>query len=92
MDMKNVIKRYNKIMEAIGAEHKTIGTALSEETESFSLKEMVEECEFWYSCYFEKGNVREAMRRSEYDDEVSAWWSESRKLKRFIDKFKPMLA
>ena len=58
MDMKNVIKRYNKIMEAIGAEHRTIGTELSEETESFSLKEMVEECEFWqleFHDYFFRG-------------------------------------
>ncbi|EOI51588.1 hypothetical protein [Enterococcus gilvus] len=80
-------KRFNGIMMTICCEHMTIGTGFSEEPQLKSVKEMVEECEYWLSCYYEGGHTREKMRHEE-EEERKRWRSEVGKLKRFIEAYK----
>lgn len=80
-------KRFNGIMMSICCEHMTIGTDFSEEPQLKSVKEMVEECEYWLSCYYEGGHAREEMRHED-EEERKRWRSEVGKLKRFIEAYK----
>ena len=50
------IKRYNKLMYSIGVDHKTIGTPDAENTEGWSIEDMVSEVLYWRSLFFEEGN------------------------------------
>lgn len=80
-------KRFNGIMMDICCEHMTIGTWFSEEPQLKSVKEMVNECEYQLSCYYESGHAREEMRR-EGKEELNRWRSDVGKLKRFIEAYK----
>lgn len=79
-------KRFNGIMMAICCEHMTIGTSFSEEPQLKSIKEMVAECEYQLSCYYEGGHSRAEMRE-EGKEERDRWRSDVGKLKRFIDAY-----
>lgn len=91
LNMEKAIKRYNDIMYDCGIEHMTIGTNFSSpDTENFTLADMVHEAEYWLSCYYEAGHVRCDDR---FCGEVcyKIWLSETGKLKRFINAYKPFL-
>lgn len=85
---KKAIREYNNIMESIGYEHVTIGTSLSEGTEEWNLRDMVAECDYTLSCYYEEGHANGDMRYSEDEEERAMWKSETRRLKKFIEKYK----
>lgn len=74
-------------MMDICCEHMTIGTRFSEEPQLKSVEEMVKECEYWLSCYYEGGHAREDMRHED-EEERKRWRSEVGKLKRFINAYK----
>ena len=89
-DFEKAVKRYNGIMMDVCAEHVTIGTDFSENTEGWNIRDMVAECDYWLSCYTEGGHSRAEMRYGD-EDERKAWRSETGKLSRFIDAYKPFI-
>lgn len=89
LDMKKAIARYNDIMTCIGYDHVTIGTSLSENTDGWNIRDMVAECDYWLSTYYEGGHCNEEMRHDEYY--LKIWRSETGKLKRFINAYKPFI-
>ena len=82
-DFEKAVERYNGIMMDICVEHSTIGTVYSEGTEGWNIRDMVAECEYWLSTYYESGHSREDLRREDYP----VWRSETGKLKRFIKAY-----
>lgn len=91
LNIESAIKRYNNIMETIGYDHNTIGTKFSESTEGWSIRDMVAECDYVLSCYYEDGHCNAEMRCSEDAEERKMWKSETGKLKRFIEAYKPFI-
>ena len=91
LNMKSAIKRYNGIMGVIGYEHNTINTEFSENTEGWNIRDMVAECDYVLSCYYEDGHCNAALRYSEYEKDRKMWKSETGKLKRFIESYKPFI-
>lgn len=89
-DFEKAKKRYNGIMYALAREHKTIGTDFSEGTQDWNIRDMVSECDYELSTYFEYGHCNEEMRRGdEYERKV--WRSEVGKLQRFIKAYLPYI-
>lgn len=91
LNMESAIKRYNNLMCDLAYEHVTIGTKLSENTNGWNIRDMVAECDYILSTYYEYGHVNEEMRHSYYPEERKAWLSETGKLKRFINAYKPFI-
>lgn len=91
LNMKTAINRYNDIMETIGHEHNTIGTKFSEGTDNWNLRDMVAECDYTLSTYYEDGHCNGDMRYSEDEKERKMWRSETGRLKRFINAYKPFM-
>lgn len=91
LNMKAVIKRYNGIMESIGYEHNTINTKFSENTEDWNIRDMVAECDYILSCYYESGHCNNDLRYSSEPEERKMWKLETGKLKRFIEAYKPFI-
>ena len=91
LNMKSATKRYNDIMERIGYEHNTINTHFSENTDGWNLRDMVAECDYVLSCYYEDGHCNEEMRYSSDPEERKMWKSETGRLKRFIEAYKPFI-
>lgn len=91
VNLESAIKKYNSIMESIGYEHLTIGTIFSENTEKWNLRDMVAECDYVLSCYYEEGHCNAEMKNSEDERERKMWKSETGKLKRFIERYKPFI-
>lgn len=91
LNMVTAINRYNDIMECIGYEHNTINTPLSEGTDTWSLRDMVAECSYVLSTYFEDGHCNCDMRYSDDIDERKTWLSETGRLKRFINRYEPYI-
>ena len=91
LNMETAIKRYNGIMGDIGYEHNQIGTRLSENTDNWNLRDMVAECDYALSCYYEEGHVNGDMRYSEDPEERKIWRSETGKLERFIKAYEPFI-
>lgn len=86
--METVIKRYNALMNAAGAEHMTIGTDFStEDTKGWGISEMVKEAQYWLSTFYESGHVNEMLRDGD-TDEKKEWRSIVGKFQRFIDAYK----
>lgn len=85
--MKSAVKKYNDIMEILGYEHNTIGTSLSENTENWNLRDMVAECDYVLSTYYEDGHVNCDMRFSDYDIERMEWSYEVCMLQYFIKRY-----
>jgi len=90
LNMKRAIERYNDIMGIIGYEHNQIGTCFSENTENWNLRDMVAECDYTLSTYYEDGHCNCDMRYGE-EDEKKMWRSETGKLKRFIKAYEPFI-
>ena len=84
LNMESVIKRYNKLMNTIGKEHRTIGTVFSQGTENFNIADMVNEAEYWLDAFKNEGPG------SNDSDEVKIWKSELGKLSRFIETYKSL--
>lgn len=91
LNMAAAIKRYNNLVESLCYEHCAIGTVLSEGTENWNLRDMVAECDYILSCYYEDGHCNCDLRYSEDEEERKAWRSETGKLRRFIETYKPFI-
>ena len=91
LNLETAIKRYNSIMQSIGYDHLTIGTSLSEDTDGWNIRDMVAECDYVLGTYFEDGHCNAEIRYSDDADDRKAWWSETGKLKRFIEAYKPFI-
>ena len=89
--MKSAIRRYNGIMETIGYEHNTINTRFSEDTDGWNLRDMVAECDYALSCYYEEGHCNADLNLSSDPVERKMWKSETGRLKRFIEAYKPFI-
>ncbi len=90
LNMKSVVKRYNKLMFSIAREHVSIGTEFSEDTEDWNLRDLVSEAQFQYDNYFEGGTVQCAALLGEYGPEdKAAARAEMMRLKRFVDNYGP---
>lgn len=81
--LQTATKQYNKIMNAIGREHLTVGTSLSEGTEHYGIKEMLQECKEQLATYTEWGHCNYDLKQ----ENRKTWISETGKLKRFIQKY-----
>ena len=90
MNFEDAKKRYNDIMYCICREHLTIGETLSEDTENWNIRDMVAECDYQLSTYYEVGHCNEEMRRED-EEGRKMWYSETGKLKRFIEAYKPFI-
>ena len=89
--MKSAIKKYNDIMYSVCYEYKTIGTGYSENTEQWNLRDMVAECDYILSTYYEQGHLNEEMRNSDDANERKMWRSDTGKLRRFINHYDPFV-
>lgn len=83
--LKQATKKYNEIMNLLCYEHKTIGETLSEDTEDWNLRDMVAECDYVLSTYYENGHVNYDLKR----EDPKVWRSEVGRLKRFITHWLP---
>lgn len=87
--LESAIKRYNSIMDDLCYEHNTIGTSLSENTEKWNLRDMIAECDYTLSTYYESGHINGDMRYSDDEYERKLWRSQTGRLRRFIEKYEP---
>ena len=87
LHMDTAIKRYNSIMETIAYEHLTIGTQFSESTDNWNLRDMVAECDYVLSTYYESGHANAEMKH----EDRKTWKSETSKLSRFINTYKQFI-
>lgn len=87
LNMKKATERYNDIMMNICREHLTIETDFSENTDGWNIRDMVAECDYQLSTYYEVGHVNEDLRR----EDRKMWLSETGYLKRFIEAYKPFI-
>ena len=86
--LASALKKYNEIMWDLCREHLTIGTGLSEGTENWNLRDMVAECDYQLSTYYESGHVNcDELKHEDY----KMWRSETGKLKRFIAHWEPYI-
>ena len=90
LNMEAAIKRYNELMDITGYGHHTIGTKHSEGTEGWGLREMVDECAYVLSCYYEGGCCNSDMQYSDDPEERKMWRSHTGKLERFIKTYRPL--
>lgn len=91
LNMESALKRYNNLMYSLGYEHSSIKCTLSENTNEWNLRDMVAECDFILSTYYEVGHCNEEMRHSYNDDERKMWRSDVGKLSRFIKAYEPFI-
>ena len=91
LNMKSAIKRYNGIMQCIGYEYLTIGTNLSEGTANWNIRDMVAECSYLLSTYYDDCHANGELRYSDDESDRKAWASETGKLKRFIAAYVPFI-
>lgn len=83
LNIKRVISTYNNIMTDIGKEYNTFGTKYSEETECWNLRDLVAECDYTLTLYYEDGTVYSEIRETDY----KVWKSDTDRLKRFIKNY-----
>lgn len=95
---QKIVNRWNSVMNDICCEHVTIDTRLSElgthktyydVEEGISVGWMINEAEYWLSCYYESGNVRCDDRFID-EDNYKIWVSETGRLKRLIARLEEM--
>ena len=91
LNIKTAVKRYNSIMGFLGYEHNQIDTLYSENTENWNLGDMVAECDYVLSTYYEYGHVNEALRHSQDLEERKMWKSETCRVARFIKAYEPFI-
>lgn len=89
LNMTAAIKRYNRIMNIVGYEHRTIGEPLSEGTENWTITDMVFECQYVLSTFYECGHCNEDMRHDDDPEVRKEWYREVGLLDRFIKTYKP---
>lgn len=89
-NLEKATKRYNNIMGSICREYLTIGTQFSENTDNWTIRDMVAECDYQLSCYYEGGNSNADLRYGDAE-ERKAWRSETGKLIRFINAYAPFI-
>lgn len=87
---EKAVQRYNNLMWSMCLEHLTIGTSFSEDTEGWNIRDMVAECDYQLSTYYEGGYCNADMRYGD-SEERKAWYSETGKLKRFIAAYEPFI-
>ena len=87
LNMKEAIRKYNNIMMTLGYEHNAIDPDWGEDTENWNLRDMVAECDYTLSCYYEEGHCNNDMRYSSDEYERKCWKSETGRLKRFINRY-----
>lgn len=93
LNIEKATDRYNGIMFDLCADHLTIGIpSYSEGTDGWNLRDMVAECDYLLSTYYDPGHTNYDMRSSDDEDERKAWRSETGKLKRFIRAYEPFIA
>ena len=80
--MEKIRERYKKLMHELSLEY------LADEADGLIVEDMVKECEYWLSCYYEDGNSLADMRYDEDPHVRKIWRSHTEKLKRFIARFK----
>ena len=90
LNIKKAVERYNGIMGDIGYEYSQIGTRFSENTDLWNLRDMVAECDYILSTYYECGHCNEDMRHGD-EYEKKMWRSGTGKLKRFIKAYEPFI-
>lgn len=74
------------------ADHLTIGIpSYSEDTDGWNLRDMVAECDYLLSTYYDPGHTNYDMKDSDDEDERKAWRSETGKLKRFIAAYEQFI-
>lgn len=95
---QKIVKRWNNVMNDIGCEHITICSKLSEleDHKQYYLIEngittewMLQEAEYWLSCYYESGHCR-CDDRFDSIEGYKTWVSETGKLKRLISRLHNM--
>lgn len=89
-NFEKAVKRYNNIMFDICIEHVTIGTNFSEDTDGWNIRDLVAECDYQLSCFYEDGHASADMRYGE-PDERKFWRSATGKLERFIKAYEPYI-
>lgn len=87
-NFEKAVKRYNNIMFDICREHLTIGTRFSEDTDGWNIRDLVAECDYQLSCYYEGGHSNADMRYGDAE-ECKAWRRETGRLERFIKAYEP---
>ena len=88
---EKAVKRYNDMMFDLGLEFLTIGTRFSENTDNWTIRDLVAEADYQLSCFFEAGMSQADMRDSEDEYERKMWRSDVGKLTRFINYYKPYI-
>ena len=91
LDMGKVTKRYNDLMNYLTLEHRSIGCYLSENTDGWNLRDMVAECDYQLSTYYEWGHNNYELRYSEFPEERKTWRCDTGRLKRFIARYEPYI-
>ena len=86
--LASALRKYNEIMWDLCYEHNTIGTSFSEHTDDWNLRDMVAECDYVLSTYYEPGHCNcDELKHDNY----KMWRSETGKLKRFIAHWEPYI-
>ena len=93
-------QQYNKIMNDIGCEFVTLGTSYSENTENWTIRDMVSEAQYHLECCYEDGNANAEARNISFlmdaygmSEEIARadhaeWVRKTRRLRAFINKYK----
>ena len=90
LNIEKATERYNKLMNSLALEHLTIGEYLSEDTEGWTVRDMVAECDYQLSTYYEEGHLNcELKEDGEYGRRQ--WYSEVGRLTRFIKAYEPFI-
>lgn len=85
--LASALKKYNEIMCILGYEHVTIGEDWSEDTQNWNLRDMVAECDYILSTYYEDGHCNYDLKR----EDRKIWISHTGRLKRFIAHWEPYI-
>ena len=89
LNMEAAVKRYNKLMMDLGVEHLTIGMRLSQDTEGWGLKEMVQEAKNQLADFYNPEHDSYIHADGLTDDIKKRMQSDIGKLKRFIAAYEP---
>lgn len=89
LNMETVVKRYNKLMMSLGVEHLTIGTRLSQDTDGWGIKEMVQEAKYQLADFYNPEHDSYIKADGLTDDVRKRLQSEVGRLKRFIAAYEP---
>lgn len=91
LNLAKVINRYNSIMNDLCYEHNTISTGLSETTGNWNLRDMVAECDYLLSTFYEEGHANNEGQYDESEEIRKAWGSSTRRLRNFIKAYEPYI-